>query len=171
MGNSLCIALHVILGYSSDGSSDVWMGWYILTAYLTCFSLTVFNSDFTTTTTTVVFFFLSLSIFVSSHSCFVSFLVTSADRWGLPGFGGLEGGPGRKYVAYIFICSQSAVGSANRKKMFHWGPNPLLGGPACYSIPESRFGSCRSFLFFARGYQIKDELHGIRSTPRILKLL
>ena len=116
-------------------------------------------------------------IFVSSHCCFVSSHVTSADLWGLPELGGLEGGPGRKYVAYIFIFSQSAVAPGARKK-FSLGPEPTVGGPACYSLPKSCFGSCRSFLFFAIGYQIKDELHGIRSThdkrlemPRIFKLL
>jgi hypothetical protein len=51
------------------------------------------------------------------------------------------------------------------------GPEPTLGGPACYSLPESRFGSCRLFLLFTRGYEIKYELHGIRSMPRMFKLL
>jgi len=149
MGKKLVYCIVVILGNSSDGSSYVWMG-LCLDCVLRCFSLTVFNSKFTITTTTT-----TTATVVWGGGCY-----RSLEVW--------RGARGANML-HIFLASPPLL--RGPEKNVSLGPEPTLGGPACYSLPKSRFGSCRSFLLFARSYQIKDELHGICSKSRILKLL
>jgi hypothetical protein len=69
------------------------------------------------------------------------------------GYQGLEfwKGARRADMLRIFLFLASSPLLRGPEKIVSLEPEPTLGGPACYCLPESRFGSCRSFLLFARG--------------------